>query len=350
MDASVRALALVAVSALAAACAKAPAAPLPAADASLVQAARVPDAAAPGPFLVRGASASYHVTSSLTVKNDAAALVRLAVQLPAPQSNVYQDVSNLVATPAVLKPIPHSDDVYALFVQEADLPGVQQSVTFELTYDVTLYDLRADLAQVGALQPYDKSSDLWRWHTGPSGDLVVPDHPTILVTSLNLWAAHPDVLGYARAAYEHVASSFKYLNPNTGMHPLSEVLAAGGANCGNLASVYISLLRARGIPARHLVAIRPDGSRHVWADFYLQGYGWVPVDVTYKQANPAGDYFGRVALKDNGIIMDKKVDLTVDNALGTRQLPLLQDSAWWYWSETTEAVLTPIYTLVATPR
>ena len=79
---------------------------------------------------------------------------------------------------------------------------------------------------------------------------------------------------------------------NTGLHPVQDILDNGG-DCGNQASVFISLLRAKGIPARHVVLCRV-GSAHVRAEFYLAGYGWIPADPNGEQSAPSLDWFGHV--------------------------------------------------------
>ena len=303
-----------------------------------------------GPFLVRETSKNWKVTTTVKVQNANATLTRLTVIVPTPQTNIYQEVTNLQFGAATLLAIPESDDFYLRFSDTSGLPGPGASTTYAITYDVTLYDLHVDLSQVTTIHPYDTSAPEYSMYTGPRDVYIDPDNATIVSISDTLAAGAPDILSYAKAAYEYVGSHYQYLNPNTGLHPLADILAAGGGDCGNLTSIYVSLLRHRGIPARHLVTIRPDGTYHVWADFLLQGYGWVPVDVTYKQSNPAGDYFGKVALGSNGIIMDEQIWLTLDKGDGTFQIPLLQNYAWWYWSSTPSPSITPSFSLVSVPK
>jgi hypothetical protein len=304
----------------------------------------VPDA---GPFLIRGNPHKWHVTSTVTVENQNAALTKLSVVLPAPQTNLYQDVANFEPGTGTLLAIPSTDDFYVHFSPAGVLPAPGTTVAYAISYDVTLYDLSVDFSKVTAIPPYDTSAPEYSRYTGPRDVYVDPDNATITAIANSLATSHPDVLTYARAAYEYTANHYQYLNPNTGLHPLTEILAAGGGDCGNLTSIYVSLLRHRGIPARHLVTIRPDGTYHVWADFLLQGYGWVPVDVTYKQADLAGDYFGKVALDGNGIIMDKQVWLAVDIGDSTMEIALLQNYAWWFWSSTPSPTVTASYTLTS---
>jgi transglutaminase-like putative cysteine protease len=302
-------------------------------------------------FVRRSNPRRYHVTPAVTVRNASGTLTQLSVVFGAPQTNAYQDVDDMSAnTAGRIEPVSRSDGSYLRFLETTSLPAPGTSKVYSFSYDVTLYDISVDLGSVTAIAPYDKSSTAFTWYTGTSGAYVDPNNATIASIGASLWAASPNVVAYARAAYEYVASHYAYLDPNSGLHPLADVLAAGGGDCGNLSSIYVSLLRNRGIPARHLVTSRPDGSFHVWADFYLQGYGWVPVDVTAKQSNPGGDYFGKVGPSSNGggIIESEGVNLSLDNGGGTTTLSLLQTFGWWYWSST-QVSASATWSQVATP-
>ena len=70
----------------------------------------------------------------------------------------------------------------------------------------------------------------------------------------------------------------------------------GSGNCRTLALGFISRCREMGIEAREVIGYaRPEhgpmtagslaGTRHSWAEFYVDDLGWVPVDLTFK-------YFG----------------------------------------------------------
>jgi hypothetical protein len=285
-------------------------------------------------FHSRTSPKSYHVSMGVTVKNTGKILEKLVIILPLAQTNEYQEVSNVELNGGEILSIPDTDDKYIRFtITGSALPSGGQTQQWGYEFDVTLYTITTNLDHIETIYPYNVDSTLYTRYTGASGEYVDPYSPTIQSLGDDIWEESSDVLDYAERCYSYIARNFQYLNPGTGLHPLSELLAEGGGDCGNLSSIFISLLRYKGIPSRHLVTVRPDGSGHVWADFYLETYGWVPVDVTFKQHSSLfGDYFGKVDAGKTGIILSKGVFIPLqiedDNVL---HVPILQYYSWWYW-------------------
>jgi len=80
----------------------------------------------------------------------------------------------------------------------------------------------------------------------------------------------------------------------------------GIGDCTEFGTLFVALMRAVGIPARTVVGqaareLSTGGvanasrgwvdSPHLWAEFYVDGYGWVPVDPTFGKKDPT-DHFG----------------------------------------------------------
>ena len=285
-------------------------------------------------ILIKTNPKKYHVRISLELQCVGVKPGLLIGELPLPVSNEYQEIKRLDNSPGKVLAYPETEDQY-LFCQfngaECPLPGSSKTIFHE--FEVTLYDITVDFPKINEIYPYQKNSALYRRYTGKSGDLVDPNHLEIQRIAKQIADESKDSLEFARNAYMYVSDHYKYINPNVGITPLDRILKNGGGDCGNLSSIFVSLLRNQGIPARHLAAIRPDGSCHYWADFYLENYGWVPVDVTYRleDQTKSGDYFGRVHVGSNGIILARDVDLSVVNHQDVlKKVAHMQTFAYWW--------------------
>ncbi len=73
------------------------------------------------------------------------------------------------------------------------------------------------------------------------------------------------------------------------------VVERGYGDCGQVALLYISLMRSLGVPARWesgWMLMPGEVGIHDWAEVYFEGVGWVPVDVS----------FGRYANSDDAAV------------------------------------------------
>ena len=96
------------------------------------------------------------------------------------------------------------------------------------------------------------------------------------------------VYAKAKAIYDWVCENM-YRDPDTkgcGPGDVCFLLNTPGGKCTDIHSVFVALCRAAGVPAREVFGIRLGKKeteditkwQHCWAEFFLPGYGWVPVD------------------------------------------------------------------------
>jgi sugar lactone lactonase YvrE len=113
----------------------------------------------------------------------------------------------------------------------------------------------------------------------------------------------------ARKIYAHVIDHLKY--QMIGGWDIPEVvLRRGSGSCSEYTYTFIALCRAAGVPARYQgsISMRGDDASideafHRWAQVYLPGYGWIPVDANRgDKPAPADQARGFGTLKDSLLI------------------------------------------------
>ncbi|MHC4777534.1 MAG: transglutaminase-like domain-containing protein [Planctomycetota bacterium] len=92
-----------------------------------------------------------------------------------------------------------------------------------------------------------------------------------------------------RKIFRHLGGNLKYELAG-GWDTAETVLKRGTGSCSEYTYCFIALCRAAGVPARYVgstVLRRPKGPsfdrpKHRWAEVFIEGYGWVQVDVLQR--------------------------------------------------------------------
>ena len=234
------------------------------------------------------ADAVYNFTNQVNfVKKGDGHISRFFAFMPIPVSNEYQEVfHHAVPDGNVYKEGNYGN--YVLYAEKKKFP--REGYTLASTFDVRPIRVKVDVTKIKVFRDYDPESEPCKKHLGDRGEFIVTCHPYIVQIGDSLWAQSSNVLDYARRCYEYVASHFRYIKGT--WRTLDQILQEGGGECGDFSTVVVNLLRHKGIPSRHNSCLRLEGGLHVWVDFYLEGYGWIPLDAQMKNASPQNDYFG----------------------------------------------------------
>jgi len=224
---------------------------------------------------------------------------RVRIWIPAAQSDAYQEVKIVSAKGDLpLKKTRESKFGNEIYFAESD-SATQPELHFDVEYDVVRHERvalnPAPHLTATALPKKERQEDLQ-----PDALVPITGLPADLAAKVTEGKTQP--LDKARAIYDYVFTTMKYDKSGTGWGH-GDVLYACDAkkgNCTDFHSLFIAMARSQGIPARFEIGfpLPPDKNSaeiagyHCWSDFYVDGKGWIPVDISEAWKHPEKhDYF-----------------------------------------------------------
>lgn len=277
----------------------------------------------------------YQVEYVVTVYNTAFDLDELRVYQP----NIMEWDAQKDVQVEVISPPPTKvgvDQRYGngmIYWRVFDQPGHGGSQLFKLRFTLTAYETITNIDPT-EVQNYDEIDSLYTLYT-QSERFIESSDPEIVRIANHAAGEETNPYLMARKFYDYVIDNSRYQLMGKGLLGARQLVTTGKGECGDYSALFIALSRARGIPARPVVgywAISGIEQTHVWAEFYVQPFGWIPVDPTVGQANPDQReyYFGN--MDNQRIILNKGYNLTLDPpGPGDFVAPFLQVPLWWFW-------------------
>ncbi|HEX8853251.1 MAG TPA: transglutaminase domain-containing protein [Pyrinomonadaceae bacterium] len=228
----------------------------------------------------------------------------VSVWIPVPHDDPFQKISGLEIDspyPYRIQTAEYGNKVLGISVSNP----VQKSFTVTMRFKAVRREhVQERLRQQNAGARRDEEQlgpEMARW--------LAPDRLVPLDDKIRQWArevvaaagAHTDV-EKARAIYDHIIATVKYdkTGKGWGRGDIYYACDARRGNCTDFHAIFIGYSRAVGIPARFSIGFPLPVERgagqvsgyHCWAEFYLKGVGWVPVDASEAAKDPARrEYF-----------------------------------------------------------
>ncbi|MDZ7392938.1 MAG: transglutaminase-like domain-containing protein [candidate division KSB1 bacterium] len=188
------------------------------------------------------------------------------------------------ARPALTFVDPHHGNLIDAWVKEIGLAGdsliIRRSMlitSFEVTYAI-------DPEQVGS---YDRRSELVRRYTRSEDGIQAGGQVRRLAREAVGEERNPYLC--ARLLFRWIVANMSYAD-KVERYDVREALSTGSGDSALLAMLFVAMCRAVDIPARIVCGHYTTGDRgaHVWAEFYLPNYGWVPADpAAAERASPS---------------------------------------------------------------
>jgi transglutaminase-like putative cysteine protease len=219
---------------------------------------------------------------------------KVRVWFPAAHSDDFQEVKVVSATGDLpLKKTHESRFGNEIYYAEASR-AKQTELHFEVVYDV----VRHERLVLGRAIPHLTTVKLEQKERKQflAPDQLVPTTGLPAELAAKTTAGKTTTLEKARAIYDYVFDNMRYDKSGSGWGH-GDVLYACNAkhgNCTDFHSLFISMARSQGIPARFEIGFPlPDDKHsgeiagyHCWADFFDPEHGWVPVDISEAWKHP----------------------------------------------------------------
>jgi len=226
---------------------------------------------------------------------------KLRVWIPVPESDRLQSISRLrIESPTGY--VLHRDPEYKNQYAYLELTEAQSKAPLEvrLRFRVLRRENKVKLAT--SLSPVNQEKlppEVMRFL---QPDKLVPLQGQMSALAKQETEGLTQPLEKARAIYDYVVRTMKYDKSGEGWGRGDAIYACTvrKGNCTDFHALLIGMMRAAGIPARFeigfpLPADKIEGAiggYHCWAQFYLPGAGWVPVDASEAWKQPAlREYF-----------------------------------------------------------
>src|SRR6267142_2250913 len=276
-----------------------------------------PSAAAPAP------ARSFEFTYQVHVPANADSAGPTHLWIPLPQADGYQDIRGLrIDSPVnyVQGRDPEYANAFATFA-----PTMQQSAAgFDAVLRFTAvrreHKVALDAAALQNVSASAPSDPHLQRYLEP--DKLVPLNGIIAELAKEHTAGDTTPIQKARHIYDYVLATMRYDKTGEGWGRGDAIWActAKRGNCTDFHSLFIGMVRSAGIPARFeigfpLPADQHDGAvtgYHCWAQFYVQPYGWIPVDASeaWKHPEKKNYFFG--AHDDNRLQFTVGRDIRLD--------------------------------------
>lgn len=208
--------------------------------------------------------------------------------------------------------------------------GGEQTFSLELDYYVLSFSIHY-VVNSSIVENYDTSSETYKKYVEPE-ELMESNNSRIIALAHNLTNNVDSWHEKAVRIYDFVYRHMHYEEQDEERGALW-ALENGAGDCSEYSYLFVALCRAAGIPAKIQAGFafhRPsetleDG--HMWAEYYLENYGWIPVDVAWRlfdviddkhfnsiqsvpEVIPYANYFFDSEAEENNVEDEQLVSLT----------------------------------------
>jgi hypothetical protein len=221
----------------------------------------------------------------------------LFLRIPVPETTASQrDVEVTESTPK-----PYMDDYRGMILHQIENLKTGRNEKIAHSFLLTNYGVTTAV-NPALVKPYaDAKSPLYLMYT--AADKIVPsDSGDIVLQSAAITGKETNPYLKAKLIYAWITSSIRLTAVENPDRPVADALREKSGDAYDMALLFCALARAAGIPSVPVAGIIVDGADksrlHWWAEFYIESFGWVPIDPglesEMKDGIPASAHFGNI--------------------------------------------------------
>ena len=233
----------------------------------------------------------------------------ITLRVPRPMVTSWQPMVELTEC----SPEPVISDYKNTVIHQLELQRAtskSEKIKFSHTFVLSTYAIQSSINEK-SVRPYSAStkSRVFFKNATKADALIKSDDEKVISLAQEIAGKGTNPYNQAKLAYDYLLQNYKLRDElrKADASPLDLVKNKKG-DPYDFAIFYTSLLRALGIPALPVAGILVDSEMktraHWWTEFYIEGFGWLPVDLAlamgmnYKSfrsvENAAEFYFGNL--------------------------------------------------------
>lgn len=201
----------------------------------------------------------------------------LFVRVPVPERTASQRDLKITAS----SPEPYMENYKGTILHQLENLKTGRNERITHSFLLTSYAVSTAINPALVRQYSEPKSPLYLAYT--ASDRIIPsDNQEIILRAAEIVGQEKNPYRKARLVYDWVTANIKPTAVQNPDRTAIEALKTKSGDAYDMAMLFTSLARAAGIPSIPVAGILVDAQRdshvHWWAEFYLEGFGWVPVD------------------------------------------------------------------------
>ncbi len=265
---------------------------------------------------------TYRLRNTFSITNTGAYSaynVTIKVRIGADSNSPYQTNGNYIIEPAArtIRRDP-SGNIYGEIVLDELKAGDSKIITIDKYFLNSGISFSSGIAEMNNNYSIFRSNPLNAIYLQPGEKLE--SNSKEISGKLKDFNTKNGIVGLAKEIYSFVNTYIEYnTNSEYANKGALSALMKGKGVCDEYASLFTALCRAAGIPARVVTGywvdevLKPgvwknvNSERHAWAEFYLEGAGWIIVEPTLQYTYngirlPNMDYFANMKPNDRHFV------------------------------------------------